>query len=91
MPVTRIEFIAPVSLEEVYRQLAAQTELPAHFGHNLDALFDVLTTDIPGPVQIVWHRHDASATALGHEHYTALLAVLRDAANDRPDLELILD
>lgn len=91
MPVTRIEFIRPGNLEDVYRQLAEQTELPEHFGNNLDALFDVLTTDIPGPLQIVWHQHDASATTLGHENYTALLAVLRDAAHYRPDIELILD
>ncbi|MDR3410380.1 MAG: barstar family protein [Formivibrio sp.] len=91
MPVNRIEFANIRSLEDFYRQLAAQTALPAHFGHNLDALFDVLTTEIAGPMIIVWHHHDASAPFLGHEHYTALLSVLHDAANRRPDIQLFLD
>jgi len=91
MSVTRIELTNVHALDEVYRQLATQIELPAHFGNNLDALFDLLTTDIRGPLQIVWHCHDASATRLGHDNYTALLAVLHDAAHNRPDLDLILD
>lgn len=91
MSVTRLEFSDVYSLEDFYRQLAIQTDLPAHFGRNLDALFDVLTTDLPGPLQIVWLRHDTCATCLGHDNYTALLAVLHDAANCRPDIELILD
>lgn len=91
MPMNRIEFADVRSLEDFYRQLAAQTPLPAHFGRNLDALFDVLTAEIAGPVTIVWHRHDASAPLLGHDDYTALLAVLHDAANSRSDLHLVLD
>ncbi len=91
MPVNRIEFTAVRSLEDFYQQLAAQTALPAHFGRNLDALFDVLTAEIPGPLEIVWHRHDASAPLLGHEGYTALMAVLHDAADHRPDMHLVLD
>ena len=35
------------SMDDVYRQLAEQLPLPAHFGNNLDALWDALSTDLP--------------------------------------------
>ncbi len=91
MPVTRLEFALVRSLDDFYDQLAAQIVLPAHFGHNLDALFDVLTAEIAGPLEIVWHEHNHSATLIGHDNYTALLATLQDAADERSDLELKLD
>lgn len=91
MPLNRIEFIDIYSLDDVYRQLAAQQPLPEHFGQNLDALYDVLTCDLEGPLTIIWHKHDASAVHLGHENYTGLLAALRDAAANRPNIELSLE
>ncbi len=91
MQVKRLEFTAVGSLEDFYRQLAAQAELPGHFGRNLDALFDVLSADLAGPLQIVWHRHDEARSRLGEAHYGALLAVLEDAASSRGDIELVLD
>ncbi|MCK7468404.1 MAG: barstar family protein [Desulfosudis oleivorans] len=42
------------SLDDLYDQLASRLSLPAHFGRNLDALWDVLSTDIEGPFEIVW-------------------------------------
>ena len=91
MRINRLEFANVHSLDDFYDQLAAQIVLPAHFGCNLDALYDVLTTDLAGPLEIVWRGHDHSAALIGHDDYTALLAVLRDAADERPDLELKLD
>lgn len=90
-PGQRIEFSDVHSLEDFYRQLAAQTRLPEHFDHNLDALFDVLTTELEGPLLLVWRKHDASAAKLGHDNYMALLATLHDAANERIDLTLDID
>ncbi len=91
MPLTRIEFTKIRSLDDIYRQLAEQTDLPEHFGRNLDALYDVLTGDLEGPLMIVWRRHTASEALLGAEKYRALLALLHGAAAERADLELILD
>jgi len=91
MSVTRLEFALVRSLDDFYDQLAAQIVLPAHFGRNLNALYDVLTTDLVGPLQIVWHGHNHSAALIGHDNYTALLATLQDAADERSDLELQID
>ena len=72
------------------RRLARQLGFPGHFGGNLDALHDVLTGDVAGPVEIVWRDHRLSETALGAD-YARVLAVLRDAAAARDDLTLILE
>ncbi|MBI3451467.1 MAG: cob(I)yrinic acid a,c-diamide adenosyltransferase [Rhodospirillales bacterium] len=53
------------SLDAVYARLAAELHFPAHFRPNLDALWDVLTTDIPGPVEIVWRDSAAVQARLG--------------------------
>jgi ribonuclease inhibitor len=78
------------SLADAYAALGRELGFPAHFGNNLDALYDVLTGDLIGPVEIVWRDHRLSAAALGAD-YDRLLAVLRDAGLARPDLILILD
>lgn len=77
------------ALGDVYASMARQLGFPAHFGGNLDALYDVLTGDVPGPVEIVWRDHQLSATALGAD-YARLLATLRAAAAARRDLTLTL-
>jgi hypothetical protein len=37
------------SLDDLYDQISTRLSLPAHFGRNLDALWDVLSTDVEGP------------------------------------------
>ena len=44
------------SMETFYDEIARELSLPGHFGRNLDALWDVLSTDVPGPFEIVWEE-----------------------------------
>jgi len=77
------------TLDAVYDSLRAQLGLPAQFGRNLDALWDALTTELPGPIEIVWPDSAAARAALGPD-YDRLLAVLREAEAARRDLVLTL-
>ncbi len=86
-----IEFTDLCSLQDVWPQLDRQVDLPLHFGHNLDALFDVLSADLEGPLTIVWHQHEAAKVAMGEQAYNALLMTLEDASNARMDVVLQLD
>jgi ribonuclease inhibitor len=74
---------------DVYDALAAQLALPAHLGRNLDALWDALTTDLAGPVEIVWRDVAASRATLGADA-DRLIALLREVAAARDDVRLII-
>ena len=54
---------------------------PDWFGHNLDALFDVLVAIWPKPTLLVWSHAAISAAAMGPD-FEILSGVLRDAENE---------
>ncbi|MFO1038229.1 MAG: barstar family protein [Geminicoccaceae bacterium] len=54
---------------------------------NFDALYDVLTTDVKGPIRIVWRTRPVLRAELGPD-YDTLLDVLERAAKHRRDLEI---
>jgi ribonuclease inhibitor len=70
-------------------RLAAALEFPPHAATNLDALWDVLRTDIPGPFAIIWRDHAAARIALGAE-YDRLVALFADLAAERDDVSFTL-
>jgi ribonuclease inhibitor len=77
------------TLDKVYDALQAQLVLPRHFGRNLDALWDVLTTDLRGPVTIRWRDHARARLAFG-SGYDRLIATLREVEAAREDFRLEL-
>jgi ribonuclease inhibitor len=75
------------SLDAFYDEVARQLDLPAYFGRNLDALWDVLTTDIAGPVEIVWEQAEVSRQAMG-EAFDRVADVLQAVAEERDDFQV---
>ncbi len=71
--------------QSFFRELALQTQLPDYFGNNLDALFDFLTIDLAGPVEIAWPRKNGVAEAIQNS-LESVRQTLRDAALARADL-----
>lgn len=49
----------------LHRILKQELQLPAHYGENLDALWDCLTADIKLPVTIEWVDFQKSKDLLG--------------------------
>ncbi|TJZ65426.1 barstar family protein [Chitiniphilus eburneus] len=78
------------NLNDVYDQFARQLELPADFGRNLDALHDVLSGSVAGPVVITWRGCLQSLPLLGQDQFDNLLGVLNEVAGERSDLEVRL-
>jgi ribonuclease inhibitor len=72
--------------DAIYTPLSAGLDVPA-FGHNLDALWDVLTTSIPGPVEIVWTDYARARKRIG-KRLDRLVRTLREAAEQRSDLDV---
>jgi ribonuclease inhibitor len=77
-------------IEAVYADLARQLGLPGHFGANLDALWDGLMRDLPGPVEIAWPGFARDRRRLGVAA-DRLRATLDEAAAERPDVAVVID
>ena len=73
----------------IYDRLARDLDLPPHFGRNLDALWDVLTTEVEGPVQIVWRLDPRLRAELG-PFAEALLTLFTEVAHEREDFTFTL-
>lgn len=74
------------SMDKVYATLAKDLAFPAHFASNLDALWDTLLRDVPGPFEISW----PGAAKAGHEigpKFKALLALLGELEEARGDFK----
>jgi ribonuclease inhibitor len=74
------------TLDKVYDAVERQLGLKKSFGRNLDALWDVLTKDVRGPIEFVWQDRGA----LGPDG-DRLLATLHEVARERKDFRLILE
>ena len=83
----RLKGKAIQSLDEFYSEIARKLRLPDHFGRNLDALWDVLTTDVKGPVELVWEDTENSKTPLGKD-FEKVTALLKDVEKEREDFKI---
>ena len=84
MPVKRCVLRDIRTLARFYDELARQLDFPAHFGRNLDALWDTLAADVAGPFEIVWEGAELAGKSLG-EDYARLVALLNELAAERGD------
>jgi ribonuclease inhibitor len=75
------------SLDEFYSEIARKLHFPEYFGRNLDALWDVLTTDIEGPVELVWEDSAASKRSMGRD-FNKVSALLRNVEIERDDFHV---
>ncbi|MGC5009335.1 barstar family protein [Streptosporangium sp. DT93] len=85
--VHRLDGLKITTSAEAMNAIAEVLDLPDHFGHNLDALYDVLT-DLswlpPGEHLLVWTEPSALRAA-DRPAYEAVRTVLSDAvADDAP-------
>jgi ribonuclease inhibitor len=75
--------------EALYVDLARQLGLPGHFGANLDALWDALMRDVPGPIEIVWPDFAGTRQALGPAA-DGVRATIEEVAMERPDVTVVI-
>jgi len=89
MPVKRylLDGRAIQSVADFYDEVGRKLPLPPHFGRNLDALADVLSTDIPGPFEIVWENASASKKNLKND-FVKMQSMLKHVAAERADFRI---
>lgn len=72
------------SMDKVFAALAEDLDFPAHFASNLDALWDTLLRDVPGPFEIAWPGAAAAGRKIGPK-FQALLTLLGELEEARGD------
>ena len=78
------------SLDDLYDQLSPWFPLPEHFGQNLDALWDVLSTDVQGSFEIVWKHAGDSKKLMGRD-FDRAVKLLKDLQKERDDFTLKIE
>jgi ribonuclease inhibitor len=89
MPVKRFTLNGSTipSLDDLYDRMSILLDLPEHFGRNLDALWDVLSTDVEGPFEIIWKNANNSKEFMGKD-FDRALKLLQDLEKERDDFKL---
>jgi ribonuclease inhibitor len=62
---------------DFHREIAAALKFPPHYGANLDALWDTLSTDVERPVFLTWVNAKKSTIAMP-EKFDVIVRLLRD-------------
>lgn len=92
MPIKRCTLNGRVirSLDDLYDRLESRLALPAHFSRNLDALWDVLSTDVEGPFEIAWKHADESKQLMGRD-YNRAVKLFKQLEKERNDFKLKIE
>ena len=78
------------SLDDFYDRISTIKDMPEHFGRNLDALWDVLSTDVEGPFEIIWKKAETSKKLMGKD-FDRIVKLLRNLEEERDDFRLKID
>ncbi len=76
------------SLDDFYTEISRELCFPEYFGRNLDALWDVLTTDVEGPFELIWRDSAKSREAMGGEDFEKISDLLREVELERDDFHV---
>jgi ribonuclease inhibitor len=72
------------SLDKLHAELARSLDFPAHYGRNLDALYDCLAGEISLPLKIIWKNYHLTQSMLGKK-VAEILEVMEEFSREEPD------
>ncbi len=67
---------------DFHRKISEAMDFPSYYGKNLDALWDILSTDIERPITLVWENAALSKESMGDSFYKIVDLLNRVAAQD---------
>jgi ribonuclease inhibitor len=90
MPIKKyvLDGLAIQSLPAFYEEIGKVLPLPDYFARNLDALADVLITDLAGPCEIVWENSAVSKQAMKKD-FPRIRTVFKGMAREREDIRFV--
>jgi ribonuclease inhibitor len=79
------------SQDHLHTLLAKQLNFPKFYGKNLDALFEILSSDYSGQTVIKLKHLSFLKARLGPEYTEALIQAILDASEENPKVVLVLE
>lgn len=64
------------SVSDFHAEMAAALSLGSYYRPNLAALWDILSTDIERPIQLVWRESNESRIAMGKQDFDPIRDLL---------------
>ena len=77
------------SLDSFYEIIGKVLPLPDYFGRNLDALADVLSTDLDGPCEILWEHAAVFQKQAMNRDFQRIRTVMKHVSQEREDIKII--
>lgn len=74
--------------EQFHSQIMERLSLPAYYGRNLDALWDVLTGEISLPLKLYWDHYTVSEEKLG-KYAHQIVQLFREAEQEVDGFQFI--
>jgi ribonuclease inhibitor len=78
------------SLDDFYTEISRALSFPEYFGRNLDALWDVLTTDVEGPFELIWEDSAKSRESMGKD-FEKISGLLKEVEEERDDFQVMFN
>jgi ribonuclease inhibitor len=76
------------SEQDFHKRIASAFSVAQYYGNNLNALWDLLSTDVERPVEIVWKNSKESEQSMG-ETFKKIISIFERTKNQ--DISLGLD
>ena len=70
------------TMDDFHRQIADSLDFGPYYGRNLNALWDMLSTDVERPAHLIWRHSAASREKMGQEAFNMIVEVLQSAQDD---------
>ncbi|MFJ9351164.1 barstar family protein [Streptomyces sp. NPDC101237] len=64
------------TVSEFHSAMASALNLGSYYRPNLDALWDILSTDIERPVQVIWRNSSESRISMGERSFDSIRNLL---------------
>lgn len=61
--------------QELHKQISSSFSVTQHYGNNLNALWDLLSTDAERPIELIWINSTHSEELMG-DSYRKILIIL---------------
>ncbi|MED7666587.1 barnase inhibitor [Pseudomonas moraviensis subsp. stanleyae] len=76
------------SEQDFHKRIASAFSVAQYYGNNLNALWDLLSTDVERPIEIVWKNSKESEQSMG-ETFKKIISIFERTKNQ--DISLGLD